>query len=123
MEERLIIWIKDQRTLKLTVSMKDICSKAKEVVAEIYSKDKKLFQASNRWFDKFIDRNNISRRTPTHIIQQIQDNALQEIKDYLKEIHKKRTQIEVSRELGDFQKTIIQLKGSKNPSLGIPMIS
>jgi len=90
MEERLIIWIKDQRTLKLAVSMKDICSKAKEVVAEIYPQDKELFQASNGWFDKFIDRNNLSRRTPTHIIQQIRDNALQEIKDYLKEIHKKK---------------------------------
>jgi len=38
------------------------------------------FAASRGWFSKFITRNKLSRRTPTHVMQQMRDGVVEEIK-------------------------------------------
>lgn len=107
METLLLEWIQEQRQKKLSVCMKDIRDKAKILFAETYPESPDRFSASTGWFCRFIRRSNLSRRTPTHVVQQIRENALKDITSYLREITETRTKIEILRELGDFTETLI----------------
>ncbi|KAL4473437.1 hypothetical protein ABPG72_012116 [Tetrahymena utriculariae] len=52
------------------------------------------FKASNGWFDKFIKRWNITRHTPTHIIQNICDNTFEQIKIFFNQLVQYRLKIQ-----------------------------
>ena len=60
--------------------MKDICEQAKELFSRIYIGNQNGFNASHGWFCRFTKRARLSRRAPTHVIQQIRDNCIEELK-------------------------------------------
>ena len=106
MEEKLKMWIGDQRIKKLAVSMNDICNKAKEFYTEIYPGNLTQFKASKGWFWRFTKRAHISRRSPTHVLQQLKGDTEKVIHEFWDEITKLRTKYEVFREEG-FKRVVI----------------
>jgi len=65
-------WIVEQRRLKLSVSMKNIRARSS---SQLNPLSHLLHHVS-----KFITRNKLSRRTPTHVMQQMRDGVVEEIK-------------------------------------------
>ena len=68
MEEQLLEFIDEQRKKKLSVNMKDIIEEASRLLKILYPTSK--FSGSNGWFWRFVNRNKLSRRTPTHVLTQ-----------------------------------------------------
>jgi len=105
MELKLLEWIAEQRSAKLSVSMKNIQDKA----LQLHSASPEAiqpFSASKGWFCKFLTRHKLSRRTPTHVMQQMRESVVEDIKKFWLEIARLRIKIEVFQELGDVQKTL-----------------
>ena len=95
LEEQLKMWIRDQREKKLAISMKEICSKALEIFTILYPAHIGEFNASRGWFWRFVKRANLSRRCPTHVIQQFREDVNKEIKEFWKEVWNIRTKVEI----------------------------
>lgn len=86
MESKLNDWIDEQRDLKLAVSMNDIILEGKRLMRLMYPNER--FSGSNGWFWRFTERNNLSRRVPTHVMQQITSDSKAKIDEYLKQLKK-----------------------------------
>jgi len=106
MEVSLIVWIGEQREKKLSVSMKEICQQALKIFKELYPEATEEFKASNGWFGRFCERSKITRRTPTHVLQQFKENVESEIKEFWKKILIQRTKVEILHELEPFKETL-----------------
>jgi len=105
-EMSLLKWIIEQRSLKLSVTMKDIQKKALELHSTCPSESQEAFVASTGWFSRFIARTKLSRRSPTHVMQQMRENVVEEIQAFWQDINKLRVKAEILRELGDTEKTL-----------------
>ena len=105
-EAKLLEWIIEQRLEKLSVTMKDIQRKSLEIHSTLPSESQEPFSASRGWFLRFIARNNLSRRTPTHVMQQLREGVVEDIKMFWQEIIKLRTKIEILREIKDVERVI-----------------
>ena len=81
MEDVLITFIDEQRRNKISVNMRDIVTKALELIKVYYPKAD--FKGSNGWFCRFLNRTSLSRRTPTHIMTKLSEGINQEIIKYL----------------------------------------
>jgi len=101
MEDELMVWFKQERNKKVTVTGKRMKEKALEIFSDMKKRaeegEKKLdkykygnFNGSNGWFRKFLKRKNVSRRIATHIASKMCENYSDEIIKFLGRIKKLR---------------------------------
>jgi hypothetical protein len=91
MEIDLLEWLKGQRQQNLIVKRIDLQKKALQLSSD------PEFKASDGWFDRFQDRWKVRRRTPTHEMQKIKDNAWIQVVDYLEKIRTYRVECETKK--------------------------
>ena len=106
MEQKLFEWVLEERQKKLSVSMKEISDRARIFFSECYPLAAERFSASHGWFSKFVTRFNLSRRSPTHVVQQVRSEVEEDMKSFWKNIYEIRSKAETFREEG-ISKTII----------------
>jgi len=106
-EAKVLEWILEQRTKKLSISMKDIMDMAIKYHAACPPEMQKEFKASRGWFCRFIERNNLTRRTPTHVVQQVKEDVDKQIKAFWQEVLLIRTKVEILRELPPARQTLL----------------
>jgi transposase len=90
LDETLVNWIKELRSLSLPVTGISIRCKAKSLV------NSSGFKAGSSWLDAFLKRNKLSRRRRTHEVKKLQASFDNEVKEYftkLEEIRKKDQEI------------------------------
>ncbi|KAL4506728.1 hypothetical protein ABPG72_001149 [Tetrahymena utriculariae] len=103
MEEKVVRWIEDQREKKKIINLKDIKQKAQEF------KEKYDFKASNGWFQRFAKRNNLSLRTPTHVIQSCGSKVFEELQIFYEQIFDFRVK------MAKQQKSILFINADETP--------
>jgi hypothetical protein len=99
-EEEVFSWFTDQRKAHLPIKGLDIKEKAKELSGD------KNFKASAGWFSNFCKRWKIGKRLPTHQVSKLKGDTFKEIVTYLKEIRKRRYEIEILEQLPRFTQTV-----------------
>jgi hypothetical protein len=93
MEESLMKWFLEKRKEKMAVNFADFKKKALELNKH------PNFTASFGWFANFRRRHRITKRIPSHVIQKLHENTMNNIKDFLAEIRIYRSGIEESKKI------------------------
>ena len=80
----LLEWMREERKKGNEIHTLDLKVKARTLNPD------PTFSASNGWFYRFLRRNSISKRAPTHIMQKLCTDFIESVKTYLGEIRKER---------------------------------
>jgi hypothetical protein len=102
LEQMLVAWFKGKRESKLCVTLKQFQDKAVSIFNDLKKKyenstDQKhkaysegSFKGSHGWFERFRDRNKISRRVATHVASKLAEGYSTEIAKFIGRVRELR---------------------------------